>query len=117
MRIMTILRAALAAAVLAGWGAFSPPAPAAEPTPKSAQQPAAQEDDEWQGLPEGPGREEVFYVCQACHSLAIVQQQGLDRESWDEVLKWMVAEQEMEPLEAEPRKLVLDYLTKHYGRE
>jgi cytochrome c5 len=117
MRIMTILRAALAAAVLAGWGAFSPPAPAAEPAQKPAQQPAAQEDDEWQGLPEGPGREEVFYVCQACHSLAIVKQQGLDRASWDEVLKWMVAEQEMEPLEAEPRKLVLDYLSKHYGRE
>ena len=114
MHTMTILRAALAAAVLAGWGAFSP---AAEPIPKSAQQPAAQEEDEWQGLPEDPGREEVFYVCQACHSLAIVKQQGLDRASWDEVLKWMVAEQEMEPLEAEPRKLVLDYLTKHYGRE
>ena len=29
----------------------------------------------------------------------------------------MVAEQEMEPMEAGPRKLVLDYLTKHYGRE
>ncbi len=111
MRIMTILRAALAAAVLAGWGAFSPPAQ------QTAQQSTTQGDDEWQGLPEGPGREEVFYVCQACHSLAIVQQQGLDRESWDEVLKWMVAEQEMEPLEAEPLKLVLDYLTKHYGRE
>lgn len=117
MQIMTILRAALAAAVLAGWGAFSLPAPAAEPAQQTAQQSTTQGDDEWQGLPEGPGREEVFYVCQACHSLAIVKQQGLDRASWDEVLKWMVAEQEMEPLEAEPRKLVLDYLTKHYGRE
>ena len=106
-------RAAILAVMLAGWGLFSPPAPAAEPS----QKPAAAEEDEWQGLPEGPGREDVFYVCQACHSLAIVKQQGLDRASWDEVLKWMVAEQEMEPLEAEPRKLVLDYLTKHYGRE
>jgi cytochrome c len=37
--------------------------------------------------------------------------------SWDEVLKWMVAEQEMDPLEPDQRKRVLDYLTTHYGRD
>ena len=71
--------------------------------------------EDYGGLPAGPGREEVFYSCQACHSLAIVKQQGLDRETWDEALVWMVEEQEMEPLEAEDRKLVLDYLATHYG--
>ena len=69
------------------------------------------------GLPAGAGREEVFYYCQACHSLAIVKQQGLDRASWDETLVWMVEEQEMEPLEAEELDLVLDYLARHYGRD
>lgn len=68
------------------------------------------------GLPEGPGREMVFGLCQACHSLAIVKQQGLDRESWDETLVWMVEEQGMPQLDPKNRKLILDYLTTHYGR-
>ncbi len=75
------------------------------------------DEEDWQGLPAGPGREEVFYACQACHSLAIVKQQGLDRESWDETLVWMVEEQGMEPFDPEDRKLVLDYITTHYGRD
>ena len=59
----------------------------------------------------------VFGLCQACHSLAIVKQQGLDRESWDEALVWMVKEQAMPPIDPENRKLVLDYLTTHYGAD
>ncbi len=68
------------------------------------------EAEEYGGLPAGLGREEVFYACQACHSLAIVKQQGLDRDSWDETLVWMVEEQEMDPLDPEERKVILDYL-------
>ncbi len=75
------------------------------------------DEEDWQGLPAGLGREEVFYTCQACHSLAIVKQQGLDRDSWDECLVWMVEEQEMDPLDPEDRKLVLDYLATHFGRD
>ena len=75
------------------------------------------DEEDWQGLPAGLGREEVFYACQACHSLAIVKQQGLDRDSWDESLVWMVEEQEMDPLDPKDRKLILDYLTTHYGRD
>jgi cytochrome c len=67
------------------------------------------------GLPEGPGRELVFGICQACHSLAIVKQQGLNRERWDEALTWMVVEQEMPPLDPQNRNLVLDYLATYYG--
>ena len=73
------------------------------------------DEELWQGLPAGPGREMVFGLCQACHSLAIVKQQGLDRESWDETLVWMVKEQGMPPLDPENLKLVLDYLATHYG--
>lgn len=71
----------------------------------------------WQGLPAGPGREMVFGLCQACHSLAIVKQQGLSRDSWDETLVWMVEEQGMPPLDPDNLKLVLDYLATHYGRK
>ena len=99
-------------AVLAGWGALFPVVPAAEPAASGTG-----EAEEFGGLPAGPGREEVFYTCQACHSLAIVKQQGLDRDSWDETLVWMVEEQALDPLDPEERKLILDYLTTHYGRD
>ena len=74
------------------------------------------DEQQWQGLPAGPGRELVFGLCQACHSLAIVKQQGLDRESWDETLTWMVKEQGMPVLDQANLVLVLDYLATHYGR-
>ena len=90
----------------------SPVVPAAERTTSETG-----EADEYGGLPAGQGREEVFYACQACHSLAIVKQQGLDRESWDETLVWMVEEQEMGTLDPEERKLILDYLATHFGRD
>lgn len=71
--------------------------------------------EDWDGLPPGPGREEVFYSCQACHSLAIVKQQGLSLESWEETLVWMVEEQGMPELDPGEQKLILDYLSRNYG--
>jgi len=70
----------------------------------------------WQGLPPGPGREDVFYRCQACHSLMIVKQQGLSRAAWDESLEWMVEEQGMSPIEDEStRNRILEYLSANFG--
>ena len=66
-------------------------------------------------LPPGPGREEVYYQCQPCHSLAIVKQQRLSRDSWEETLHWMVEEQDMAPLETEEREIILTYLATHFG--
>ena len=76
---------------------------------------AAQADDEYLGLPEAPGREEVAIYCGACHSLGIVVQQGQTREGWAELLDWMYEEQDMPVLEPDDEKLVLDYLAKHVG--
>ena len=73
------------------------------------------EADEWDGLPAGAGREEVYSLCGACHSLMIVKQQGLSRAAWDETLVWMVEEQGMPELDEESLGLVLDYLADHYG--
>ena len=73
------------------------------------------QDEDWAGLPSGPGREEGFYLCQACHSLAIVKQQGLSREDWDETLIWMVEEQGMPELDESEETLLLDYLAEHFG--
>lgn len=73
------------------------------------------EEEDWAGLPPGPGREEVFYTCQACHSLRIVVQQGLTRHSWEETLTWMVEEQGMPEPDEETLSLILDYLAANYG--
>lgn len=67
-------------------------------------------------LPEGEGRDEVEAYCSACHSLQIVvQQKGLTRERWDELLDWMVEEQGMAALDEEDHKLVLNYLSEYLG--
>ena len=75
------------------------------------------DSDEWEGLPAGNGREEVFGLCSACHSLKLVVQQGLSRPRWEDVLDWMVEEQEMEAPEPADRKLMLDYLARFYGHD
>ena len=72
-------------------------------------------EDEYAGLPDAPGREEVATYCVACHSLKIVVQQGLTRSDWSELLTWMYEEQEMPELEPDEKKLVLDYLAKFVG--
>jgi len=65
--------------------------------------------------PSGPGQAETGQLCNACHSLAIVKQQGLSRDSWDELLDWMVEEQGMAEQSPEQRSLILDYLSTHFG--
>lgn len=65
--------------------------------------------------PPGPAREDVGYFCSACHSLAIVKQQGLTRAQWDALFDWMVEEQGMAEIEGEMRKAFLDYLSQNFG--
>ena len=77
---------------------------------------ATQENDDY-GLPEDTGRDEVIAYCGPCHSMKLVVQQGLTREGWAEVLTFMYEEQEMDKLEPEDEKLVLDYLAKHVSPE
>ncbi len=66
--------------------------------------------EDFAGLPPGPGREDVYYTCSACHSIRLVTQQRLARDIWDETLDWMVEEQDMPEIEAQERATILDYL-------
>ncbi len=102
--------------------------PVALPKPRSSplaqsgsgqkEEKGASQASDWQGLPPGPGREEVFYSCGTCHSLMLVKQQGLSREGWDETLEWMVEEQGMTEIQdIATRNLILDYLSTHFGVE
>lgn len=65
--------------------------------------------------PAGPGQAEAGVLCDSCHSLAIVKQQRLSRDTWDKLLNWMVAEQGMAEQPPEKRALILDYLVEHFG--
>ncbi len=63
-------------------------------------------------LPAGPGRDETFGLCSACHAYRLVANQGLSRERWDDTLDWMSQRHAMPKLEGEERALILDYLVK-----
>jgi hypothetical protein len=71
---------------------------------------AADEPEEPSALPDGHGRDETFHACTACHSTAIIRRSGFTRRQWDDLMDWMVERQNMNPLEADERKLIVDYL-------
>jgi hypothetical protein len=92
---------------LIGWGCWALAGPPAA---------LAQDADAALGRNGGPaGKEEVFYTCNACHSIHLVTQQRPPRERWDQLLDWMVKEQGMAELTAEERGVILEYLATHYG--
>jgi hypothetical protein len=111
----TEIRWVIVAATAWVWAIAPTPAVAGPPVLVAAETDVAQEEDEYEGLPPGSGRDETFGMCGACHSMKLVVQQGLSRSSWTEVLEYMVEEHEMPELEPEDHKLILDYLTKFYG--
>ena len=80
---------------------------AAAPFAAGLSQPAEETPE---SLPEGKGREETFYGCTACHGTAIIRQQGMTRERWDETLRVMTDKHGMPNYEGELRDLILDYL-------
>ena len=65
--------------------------------------------------PEGEGRNLAGAWCGGCHSLNLVEQQGLTRPGWDELLTWMTEKQNMPPLKGDMRDTVLDYLAANFG--
>jgi len=66
-------------------------------------------------LPEGEGRDEVFYGCTACHSSAVIRRSRLSHAQWDGLMDWMVERHGMAPLEGVDRRLVVNYLASHFG--
>ncbi|MBL8672587.1 MAG: hypothetical protein JNK11_18160 [Alphaproteobacteria bacterium] len=65
-------------------------------------------------LPEGPGRDETFYVCVTCHSFTLVRQQGMSRGRWEDTLRLMTERHGMPEFDKETRELILAYLSTHY---
>ena len=103
------LRAGSAAAALviaAGVAAQSPPA--------FAPPAFAPQDERPEDLPNGPGREETFYACTACHSFRLVAAQGMNHAQWNDSLTWMTTRHNMADIQGADRDLILDYLETHY---
>ena len=73
------------------------------------------EENMQQGLHSGPGIDLVLGNCTICHSTSIILQNHMDREAWDKTITWMQKEQGMWELEADDRKAILEYLSKHQG--
>lgn len=76
---------------------------------------AQEVEEEPSVLPDGPYRDEVFYLCTGCHSSRLVRNQAMSRERWDETLTWMSERHGMAKVEGEEREQVLDYLAVHLG--
>jgi hypothetical protein len=74
----------------------------------------APRDETPEDYPAGPGRDDAFYACTACHAFRLVAQQGMNRRQWDESIDLMTAKHGMPKLEGEDRKVVLDYLEQTY---
>lgn len=73
------------------------------------------EEVDYQGLPEGKGRDLVLETCTACHTASIILQNHMTRKKWDETLTWMQDKQGLWELEPPVRNTILDYLAKHQG--
>lgn len=72
---------------------------------------------EFDGLPDGPGAEETYYQCVACHSTGIIKQQRVTDQRWDELWVWMVDKQGMVEPDAETKAVILAYLKQNFSSE
>jgi len=71
-------------------------------------------NDTLDDLPEGAGREEVFYTCTACHGVKIIAQQGMSAERWDATIDFMIERHGMAVPPDETRRAVVEYLSAHF---
>lgn len=85
--------------------------PGAQPETAVARHP------EYADLPIGPGLEDTFYTCTACHSAQTFAQQRLTDERWAYLWNWMIREQGMPDYGEEVRATILEYLTTHFSSE
>lgn len=79
--------------------------------------PTAAPDPELGNLPAGPGAEETYYQCVACHSTAIIRQQRITDARWDYLWDWMIEEQGMPETDAATKATILDYLKTHFSSQ
>ena len=94
--------------------AVQPQGGAAPPTAALAQ---GAPNPELGDLPDGPGAEETYYQCVACHSTAIIRQQRITDARWDFLWHLMVEAQGMVEPDEETKDVILAYLKQHFSSE
>ena len=83
----------------------------------TAAEEAAAGNADFDGLPDGPGAEETYYQCVACHSTEIIKQQRVTDLRWDELWTWMAQSQGMVEPDPETKEIILTYLKTHFSSE
>ncbi|HEY9551973.1 hypothetical protein [Allosphingosinicella sp.] len=107
-------------------GGYDPMAPPSNPQrfdpmrPNRPNAPAQEGSDvalnpEYGNLPDTPGVEDTFYLCSACHSLAIIKQQRVPPRRWDYLWNWMIEKQGMPEQDVETKQAILTYLKRHFS--
>ena len=74
----------------------------------------AEDVDESSGLIINPGWQQVRAHCGGCHSHALVTSQRADRKTWQEIIRWMQASQNLWQFQPEVETQILDYLATNY---
>ena len=82
--------------------------------PATAQTTFTPRDESPEEFAAGPGRDDTFYTCTACHNFKLVAQQGMTRRQWDEIIDLMNEKHGMPRLDAKDREMVLNYLEAAY---
>jgi mono/diheme cytochrome c family protein len=82
--------------------------------PVMAQTNFAPREESPEEFPAGPGRDETFYACTACHGFRLVAQQGMTRAQWEDSINLMIRRHNMPPLDDRDREKVLSYLETAY---
>lgn len=91
-------------ALALGAGAATLPSLAQQP----AFQPGAETPEVW---PAGPGRDETFYQCTACHATGLITRIGMTRAQWNDIIDQMVTKNGMAAPEPADREVFLTYLS------
>lgn len=124
-----LIRAATLLAALAALGAWGTGAGAAGPYDPMARPanpmvpggpapgPDAEPNPDFGNLPDTPGMEDTYYLCSACHSVAIIRQQRLSDARWDYLWTWMIEEQGMPEQDPETKETILSYLKRHFSSQ
>ena len=68
-------------------------------------------------LADDTDRELIQAHCSACHSLRLVTNQRGDRATWQRLIRWMQATQNLWEFAPETERRILDYLERNYPPE
>ncbi|MGE0668860.1 MAG: hypothetical protein AB7O49_20075 [Sphingomonadales bacterium] len=72
--------------------------------------------DKYEGLTPGEGRETTFYAFQNCFKIGWIKRQRLTRTEWELAVDQMMKDCNQEPLDADEKEQIVEYLATNYGR-